>query len=157
MVRRRFRGRKRGGIWNEAEAGCGPFRGICTKTQIAMLKNKGFVNIYFEFLVDNLEKLRIILTCMDMKKECMIPESGHLPDLTGNRLLVGSKQLRKALKAGTVLTVFLARGADPGVTEPIAALCEAADIQLIWVSSKKELGQACGIDVGAAAAAILKP
>ena len=115
------------------------------------------MNIYFEFSVDNLGKLRIILTCMDMKKECMIPESGHLPDLTGNRTLVGSKQLRKALKAGTVLSVYLARNADPGVTKPIADLCQAADIQPIWVSSMKELGKACGIDVGAAAAAVVKP
>ena len=115
------------------------------------------MNIYFEFLVDNLEKLRIILTCMDMKKECMIPESGQMPDLKGSRILVGSKQLRKALKAGTVLAVYLARNADPGVTEPIAALCRTADIQPIWVGSMEELGKACGIDVGAAAAAILKP
>ena len=79
------------------------------------------------------------------------------PYLKGNRILVGSKQLRKALKAGTVLTVFLARNADPGVTEPIADLCQAADIQPIWVDSMKELGRSCGIDVGTAAAAVLKP
>ncbi len=115
------------------------------------------MNIYFEFLVDNLEKLRIILTCMDMKKECMIPESGQMPDLKGSRILVGSKQLRKALRGGTVSTVFLARDADSGVTDPIAALCRTADIQPIWVGSMRELGHACGIDVGTAAAAILKP
>ena len=130
---------------------------ICGKYQKPTWENLGFVNIYFELLVDNLEKLRIILTCMDMKRECMIPESGQIPDLKGNRILVGSKQLRKALKAGTVLTVFLARNADPGVTEPIADLCQAADIQPIWGDSMKELGRSCGINVGTAAAAVLKP
>jgi len=94
---------------------------------------------------------------MDMEKECMIPESGQMPDLKGSRILVGSKQLRKALRGGTVSTVFLSRNADPGVTKPIVGLCQAADIQPIWVGSMEELGKACGIDVGAAAAAILKP
>ena len=115
-----------------------------------------FVNIYFEFLVDNLEKLRIILTCMDMKKDDIIPESGSGLDFAGKKILVGSKQLRKALKNGTVSAVFLAEDADPGVTESIAACCEDANIQPTWVPSKRNLGHACGIDVGAAAAAVLK-
>ena len=112
------------------------------------------MNIYFEFLVDNLEKLRIILTCMDMKKDCMIPESGHLPDLRGKELLVGSKQLRKALKNGAVSAVFLAQNADPSITEPLAEQCKSAGVCVTWVRTMKELGETCGIDVGTAAAAI---
>ena len=112
------------------------------------------MNIYFEFLVDNLEKLRIILTCMDMKKDCMIPESGHLPDLRGKELLVGSKQLRKALKNGVVSAVFLAQNADPSITEPLAEQCKSAGVCVTWVRTMKELGENCGIDVGTAAAAI---
>ena len=53
---------------------------------------------------------------MDMKKECMIPESGPWPDFTGKKILVGSKQLRKALKNDRVAAVFLAENADPRLT-----------------------------------------
>mgnify|MGYP004634405553 FL=1 len=114
------------------------------------------MNIYFGFLVDNSEKMRIILTCMDMKKECTIPESGQKLDFTGKKILVGSKQLRKALKNGTVAAVFLAQNADPALTEEIRRCCEEANIQLAWVQTTRELGRACGIDVGAAAAAVLR-
>ena len=129
---------------------------ICGKYQKPTWENFGFVNIYFGFLVDNSEKMRIILTCMDMKRECMIPESGQIPDLKGNRILVGSKQLRKALKNGTVAAVFLAQNADPALTEEIRRCCEEANIQPAWVNTMRELGCACGIDVGAAAAAVLR-
>ena len=129
---------------------------VCGKYQKPTWENFGFVNIYFEFSVDNSGNLRIILTCMDMKKDDRIPESGFKLDFTGKKILVGSKQLRKALKNGTVSAVFLAEDADPGVTEPIAACCKDANIQPAWVPSKKTLGHACGIDVGAAAAAVLK-
>ena len=129
---------------------------ICGKYQKPTWENLGFVNIYFELLVDNLEKLRIILTCMDMKKECMIPESGQIPDLKGNRILVGSKQLRKALKDDRVAAVFLAENADPRLTDEICKCCGEAGIHPAWVPSMRELGRACGIDVGAAAAAVLK-
>ena len=131
-------------------------RAVCGKYQKPIWKNFGFVNIYFEFSVDNSENLRIILTCMDMKKECMIPESGPWPDFTGKKILVGSKQLRKALKNDRVAAVFLAENADPRLTDEICKCCGEAGIQPIWVPSMRELGRACGIDVGAAAAAVLK-
>ena len=129
---------------------------ICGKYQKPTWENFGFVNIYFEFSVDNSGNLRIILTCMDMKKECMIPESGPRLDFTGKKILVGSKQLRKALKNGTVAAVFLAQNADPALTEEIRRCCEEANIQPAWVNTMRELGCACGIDVGAAAAAVLR-
>ena len=84
----------------------------------------------------------------------MIPESGQIPDLKGNRILVGSKQLRKALKNGAVSAVFLAQNADPSITEPLAEQCESAGVCVTWVRTMKELGETCGIDVGTAAAAI---
>lgn len=100
--------------------------------------------------------MRIILTCMDMKNDCMISESGFLPDWKEDKPLVGSKQLRKALQNGTVAAVFLARNADPAITEPLSELCRAQRVPCSWVKTMKELGEACGIDVGTAAAAIRK-
>ena len=72
-------------------------------------------------------------------------------------LVVGAKQLKKAVKAGRVRYVFLAENADPAVTEPLAELCTANHIQITWVHSMTELGRSCGIEVGAAAAAVVDP
>ena len=73
--------------------------------------------------------------------------------LSGHKCVVGAKQLRKALKNGKVKYVFLADNADPAITEPIAALCQLNKVDFAWVRSMTELGHACGIEVGAAAAA----
>ena len=72
---------------------------------------------------------------------------------TATSKVVGIKQLRKALTSGTAKKVFLAEDADPMLTEPLAELCRKSHIQCAWVPSMKDLGRACGIDVGAAAAA----
>ena len=93
---------------------------------------------------------------MDTKKDCTIPNCGSLPDLTGYPIIVGIKQLRKALLKGTVRYVFLAENADPVVTDPIAMMCRQQCVEFSWVPSKSDLGQACGIEVGASAAAVLK-
>ena len=92
---------------------------------------------------------------MDNKKDCRIPNYGTVPDLSKFHFVVGAKQLKKAVKAGRAGYVFLAENADPAVTEPLAELCAANHIQITWVRTMAELGKACGIEVGAAAAAIL--
>ena len=76
-----------------------------------------------------------------------------LAKLTHRKVVVGSKQLRKALDRGTARFVVLARNADPAITEPIEAICRYNDIACTWVATMAELGHACGIDVGASAAA----
>ena len=94
---------------------------------------------------------------MDKKKDCKIPKYGKLSDLPKGRFVVGAKQLKKAVKAGRVRYVFLAENADPAVTEPIEKLCADNHIHITWVRTMAELGRACGIEVGAAAAASLTP
>ena len=92
---------------------------------------------------------------MDMKKISRIPQCGKFPDLTGKRVIVGTKQLKKALRDGRARYVFLAENADPAITEPIEQMCAGGNIQIHWVSSMADLGRACGIEVGAAAAAVV--
>ena len=92
---------------------------------------------------------------MDKKKDCKIPKYGVLQKLKETDFVVGAKQLKKAVKAGRARYVFLAENADPAVTEPLAKLCAANHIQITWVPSMAELGRVCGIEVGAAAAAVL--
>ena len=94
---------------------------------------------------------------MDKRKDCKIPKYGKLPNLAQMNLVVGTKQLKKAVKAGRAKYVFLAENADPAVTEPLAELCTANHIQITWVPSMTELGRCCGIEVGAAAAAVVDP
>ena len=90
---------------------------------------------------------------MDTKKDSRIPQCGSLPDLSRERIVVGAKQLRKALKNDRALCVFLAENVDPAITEPLAQMCEEHSIPCTWVASMADLGRACGIEVGAAAAA----
>ena len=90
---------------------------------------------------------------MDTKNDSKIPKYGIDPELKGKRLVVGTKQLRKALENGRAKWVWLAENADPALTEPLEALCQRCGVQYTWVPSKQHLGEACGIEVGAAAAA----
>ena len=90
---------------------------------------------------------------MDTKNDSRIPKCGSFPDLRDCKVIVGSKQLRKALASGRARRVWLAENADPAITEPIEAMCQRNHVDYVWVSSKQELGHSCGIDVGAAAAA----
>lgn len=90
---------------------------------------------------------------MDTKNDSRIAKCGSLPDLRCCKVVVGSKQLRKALANGRARRVWLAENADPAITEPIEAMCRQNSVDYVWVSSKQELGRSCGIEVGAAAAA----
>ncbi len=85
--------------------------------------------------------------------DCMIPEFGDLADLIGKQLVVGAKQLRKALANGRARSVYLAHDADPAMTLPLEELCKKNGIPCVWVRSMQDLGSACCIEVGAAAAA----
>lgn len=93
---------------------------------------------------------------MDVKKDSKIVECGNMAENHSGKLIVGAKQIRKGLNAGTILRVYLAQNADPAITEPIAARCEDCSIEYVWVRSMADLGRACGIDVGAATAAVVK-
>ena len=90
---------------------------------------------------------------MDMKKSMRSQNRSALTRLSSGKFVVGSKQLKKAVRAGRVRFVILAENADPAVTEPIEELCRQHSIQITWVRTMAELGRACGIEVGAAAAA----
>ncbi len=71
--------------------------------------------------------------------------------------VVGIKQLRKALKEGRIQQAFAAENADPRLTQPLEEECARLGVELIWVPTMSELGKACGISVGAAAAGLLLP
>ncbi len=97
----------------------------------------------------------IIVFRMGMQTDKLTAETAHFSIPEQAKIAVGAKQIRKALNNGFAKQVFLAKNADPALTEPIEALCQRNNVVCTWVRSMTELGRACGIEVGAAAAAIV--
>lgn len=79
-----------------------------------------------------------------------------LEELKSAKKVVGIKQLTKALKEGRAAKVFIAADAEVRVTRPIEQLCQSMSVPTETAPSMEELGRACSIEVGAAAAAILR-
>ena len=94
---------------------------------------------------------------MDIIKTRHMASSEVTQVISGNKVVAGAKQLRKAVTSGKAYRAFVASDADPALTEPIMALCQQHNVQVAWVRSMTDLGQACGIEVGAAMAAVLNP
>ena len=93
---------------------------------------------------------------MDMKKNSKIPECGPVPDISTQKVVVGMKQLKKAVASRRAAYVYLAKNADPVILDPLEDLCRQQNIHITWVPTMAELGSACGIEVGAAAAAVVE-
>jgi large subunit ribosomal protein L7A len=79
-----------------------------------------------------------------------------LTKLMQGKTLVGVKQSRRAIKEGKAETVFIARDADSRLKGSIEELCEEKGIRIEYVPTMQELGDICGIEVGAAVATMLK-
>ncbi len=70
--------------------------------------------------------------------------------------VVGVKQTEKAVAKQAAEAVYIANDADERVTAKLLAQCEAQGVTVVMAGNMQELGKACGINVKAAAAAILK-
>ena len=105
--------------------------------------------------VDFFGKPCIILICMDTMNIRGSAGPDELAELRNHKKIVGMKQLKKQLQRGGVSRVYLAQDADPAVTMPLAELAQRSGTEIIWVGKMHDLGRACDIDVGAAAAATL--
>ena len=77
-------------------------------------------------------------------------------ELKTDKKIVGFKQSLKAVKAGDAKKAFLALDADVHVSTPFLHACEAHKVPIEHCDSCKTLGEACGIDVGAAVAVLTK-
>ena len=75
--------------------------------------------------------------------------------LKGRDKVIGIKQTTKALNHNKVKTLFISEDADKHLIEHIEQIVKEKDVEVIYVDSMKDLGEACGINVGAAVAAIL--
>lgn len=71
------------------------------------------------------------------------------------RRAVGTKQTLKAIQSGEAKAVFLALDADEQTLEPIKTALASRAVPVYEVGTMEVLGRLCGIEVGAAAAALL--
>ncbi|MEM4699471.1 MAG: 50S ribosomal protein L7Ae [Candidatus Nezhaarchaeales archaeon] len=70
----------------------------------------------------------------------------------------GTNETTKATERGLAKLVLIAEDVDPPeVVAHLPLLCEEKKIPYVYVPSKDKLGQACGIEVKAAAACIIEP
>ncbi len=71
------------------------------------------------------------------------------------RRTVGVKQTLRALEKGSVLRVYIAKDAETSVVSTVLEQSKKQGVQVREVPTMAELGKACGIEVGAAVAALL--
>lgn len=69
--------------------------------------------------------------------------------------VVGAKQVRRALEKGNVCCVYIAQNADPALLQPLVQKAVDLGVRVEQVPTMKQLGETCGIAVGAAVAALL--
>lgn len=79
-----------------------------------------------------------------------------LKELRAGNKVSGAKQSRRAVRDGLARAVYLARDADPAVTEPLRILCRERGVPIAEQWAMRELGQAAGIQVDAAVVTLLK-
>ena len=72
------------------------------------------------------------------------------------RRVVGTKQVLRALEKGEAANIFVAEDADEFIYRRIRSAAEEAKVPAIVVPTMAELGKACRVEVGTAAAAILR-
>ena len=78
-----------------------------------------------------------------------------LEELKQAQKVVGSKQARRALRDGRAKKIYIARDADPRILQPLVQEAVRAGVRVEQAENRKLLGEACGIAVGAAIAAVV--
>ena len=79
-----------------------------------------------------------------------------LSELRTAHKVIGVKQSKKAIRDGKAEEVFVALDAEKRVVSPVYELCSETDTKLTEITTMTELGDAAGIDVGAAVVTVLR-
>ena len=70
----------------------------------------------------------------------------------------GSNEATKAIERSTALLVLIGADVEPAeIVMHLAPLCDEKKIPYIFINKQNDIGAASGLDVGSAAAAIVKP
>lgn len=78
-----------------------------------------------------------------------------MQNLKDSKKVIGIKQVTKAVEKGTATRVWIAQDAETRLTDPLKMLCQDKKVSVETAPTMTELGKACGIEVGAAAVALL--
>ena len=70
--------------------------------------------------------------------------------------VIGVKQSKKAIRDGAAVEVFVALDAEKRVVGPVYELCTETGTKITEIATMAELGDAAGIDVGAAVVTVLR-
>lgn len=76
--------------------------------------------------------------------------------IPAEKRVVGTKQVLRALKAGTLQKAYVANDADMFLYQRVITAAEAAGVPVERVATMKELGAACHVAVDTAAAGLLR-
>lgn len=76
--------------------------------------------------------------------------------LKNSKKTIGTRETMKAVEKGTAVKVFIAKDAEAHIIMPLSNLCSRKNIPIEEVDSMAMLGEACGIDVGAASVGVIK-
>ena len=77
-------------------------------------------------------------------------------NLKAKNKVVGIKQVKRALTSQEVEILYIADDVDKSIKDEILNLAIDKRVPIVELNTMEELGNACGIDVGAATAALLK-
>lgn len=78
-----------------------------------------------------------------------------ITELTEVNKVVGAKQTRRALKNGKATKIFIAMDADPKLLQPMVQEAVHKGVRIEQVETMKQLGEICGISIGAAIVAVV--
>jgi large subunit ribosomal protein L7A len=73
-----------------------------------------------------------------------------------SKVIIGLKQTLKAINGDRAVKVYLASDSDDYIKKSVIDACSQKNLEIVYVSTMKELGAACGIDIGASTAAVTK-
>lgn len=71
------------------------------------------------------------------------------------KIVVGKKQTLRALQRNEAEKVYISKDADSHIIQSVADACSEHGVEIIYFNTMKELGASVGINVNAAAAAVL--
>lgn len=78
-----------------------------------------------------------------------------ISELSAAKKAVGLNQTKKAVNSGAVKKIFAASDADEQFLLQIKKMCEGLPLEIDGSMTKKELGEACEIEVGCAVCAVV--
>ncbi len=79
-----------------------------------------------------------------------------LDSLMAAKKVVGTKETLRLMEKGQPKVVLIAKDAQREIVDPLIALCDNKQIEIVWIEDLRLLGKICGVAVKTAAAAILE-